>query len=180
MPNGWVHAIIDLIAYGRPYFDLHKEKDKAHETLGLKHRIVNHKWYQDYGKAWDFRDPFPSSIKDLILRIRNEEGDEKAEEQMAWIDHDYIDRIWDDLSSHERRYWEGFFIWVLLSHKILREWAGVDVQEGKIHRLIDGREIWENCPEVKREYQRLCRYVKSVRRNNKDLQNVCRCYGGRD
>ena len=26
MASAWVHAVIDIIAYGRPYFDLHKEK----------------------------------------------------------------------------------------------------------------------------------------------------------
>lgn len=176
MPSGWIHATIDLIAYGRPYFDLHKEKDKAHETLGSKHRIVNHDWYQAYGKAWDFRDPFPSSIKDLILTIGNEEGDEKAEELMAWTDHDYIDKRWDNLSHQERRYWEGFFIWVLFNPKILREWAGVDILEGRIYRLIDGREIWENCPEVKCEYQRLCRYVKRVKEKNEDLRDTLERY----
>ncbi|MDP2753312.1 MAG: hypothetical protein Q8P40_02850, partial [Nitrospirota bacterium] len=37
MANVWVHAVIDLIAYGKPYFDLHKEKDKPHEILGSRH-----------------------------------------------------------------------------------------------------------------------------------------------
>lgn len=92
MASVWIHAVIDLIAYGRAYFDLHKEKDKPHEFLGANHRIVNHDWYQAYGKSWNFCEPFPSSIKDIL---GNEERADKAEEQMAWIDHDYIDRTWD-------------------------------------------------------------------------------------
>lgn len=179
MPSAWVHGIIDLIVYGRPYFDLHKEKDNAHKTLGSRHRIVNHDWYRAYGKLWDFHNPFPSCVKDSTLALKNEEGEEKAEEQMAWIDHDYFDRIWDDLSGRERRYWEGFFRWVVRRPKILREWAGVDVKQGRIHRLINGCEIWESCPELKVEYRRLRWYVKAVKRNNKDLQDVCRRYGGR-
>jgi len=105
MPSAWVHAAINIIAYGRPYFDLHKEKDKAHETLGPNHRIVNHEWYQDYGKFWDYHDPFPTSLKEFIRIFGIKEGADKAEELMAWVDHDYIDRIWDDLSDQERRYW---------------------------------------------------------------------------
>ena len=34
MPSAWVHAAIDLIAYGRPYFGLHKKKDKAYCSVG--------------------------------------------------------------------------------------------------------------------------------------------------
>lgn len=176
MPSGWVHATINLIVYGRPYFDLHKEKDNAHKILGSRHRIVNHDWYRTYGKLWDFHDPFPSCLKDSTLTLKNEEGQEKAEDQMAWLDHDYFDRIWDDLSNQERRYWEGFFTWVLLSPEILKDWTGVDVLEGRIHRLIDGHEIWENCPEVKREYQRLCRYVERVKKNNKHLRDSLERY----
>jgi hypothetical protein len=36
MPNAWVHTVIDLIVWGRPYFWLHKEKDKPHKILGVK------------------------------------------------------------------------------------------------------------------------------------------------
>ena len=180
MPSGWVHATIDLIVYGRPYFNLHKEKDKAHETLGSRHRIVNHDWYQSYGKAWDFHDPFPWWLKESTSALKSEEKAEKAEEQMAWVNHDCIDRIWDDLSSRERRYWEGFFMCILLNPKVLREWAGVDVLRGRIHRLIDGCEIWESCPELKPEYRNLRRYVEAVKRKNKDLQDVCRRYGDKE
>jgi hypothetical protein len=49
MAYAWVHAVIDLIAYGRPYFGLHKEKDKPYELLGPNHRIINPDWYQSYG-----------------------------------------------------------------------------------------------------------------------------------
>ena len=83
---------------------------------------------------------------------------------MAYVDHDYIDRTWDDLSDLERKYWEGFFTYVLFSPKILKEWAGVDVLEGKIQRIINGSEVWENCPELKREYERLLNYVKAFKK----------------
>ena len=179
MPSAWVHAVIDLIAYGRPYFDLHKEKDKPHELLGSNHRIVNHDWYQAYGRAWNFCEPFPSWIKESIRILGNEEGADKAEEQMVWIDHDYIDKTWDALSDPDRKYWEGFFAWVLLSPKILKDWAGVDILNGKIQTIINNHEVWESCPELKSEYKRLYNYVKAVI-DDKILQDMLERYGQKE
>ncbi|PXF55445.1 MAG: hypothetical protein C4B58_14930 [Deltaproteobacteria bacterium] len=177
MADAWVHAVIDLIAYGRPYFDLHKEKDKPHEFLLSNHRIVNHKWYQAYKRLWNFHDPFPSWLKESIRILGNEEGADKAEEKMAWVDHDYIDRTWDVLSDQDRKYCEGFFAWVLFSPDILKHWAGVDVFKGRIQRVIKSREILESSPGLKSEYKRLYNYVKAVVRNNKILQNMLEHYG---
>jgi hypothetical protein len=171
-----MHAVLNLVVYGRPYIDIHQHKDRWSKRLGRRHRSVEHEWYQDYGKSWDFRDPFPRWLKEYTKMLAREEGPEEAEKQMASVDHDYFDRIWDNLSHQERRYREGFFIWVLFNPKILREWAGVDVLEGRIYRLIDGREIWENCSEVKCEYQRLCRYVKRVKEKNEDLRETLERY----
>ena len=180
MPSAWVHAVIDLIAYGRPYFDLHKEKDKPHEFLGSNHRIVNHDWYQAYGRSWNFCEPFPCWIKESIRILGNEEGADKAEEQMAWVDHDYIDRIWDNLSSQEKKYREGFFAWILFNPGILKEWAGVDVLGGRIQRLIDEREVWGYYPELKLEYKRLCKYVKAIKDKDEVLQNMIERYGQKE
>ena len=177
MPNGWVHAVIDIIVYGRPYFDLHKEKDKPSQILGRKHRIVRHNWYQVFEKWWTFDEPFPTCLKEQISEIRTANGPEKAEECMAYVDHDYIDRIWDDLSHKESKYWEGFFMYVLFNPKILKEWAKVDVLEGRIHRTINGREVWEDCPELKSEYRRLRSYVNIVKERDKDLQKIVERYG---
>lgn len=177
MPDGWVHAVIDLIAYGRPYFDLHKEKDKASQILGSNHRIVDHDWYQAYGRYWDFRDPFPSWLKESIRILSNEKGPEEAEAQMARVDHDYIDKTWDTLSFQEKKYREGFFVWILFHPRILKEWAGVNVLDGRIKRLIHTDEIWEYCPELKSEYKRLCKYVKAVVENDQVLKNVIKRYG---
>jgi hypothetical protein len=177
MPDGWVHAVIDLISYGRPYFDLHKEKDKAHKILGSNHRIVDHDWYKAYARYWDFKNPFPSWLKESIRILANKEGAEKAEKQMALVDHDYIDRIWDNLSSQEKKYREGFFAWIVFNPEVLKEWAGVDVLYGRIQRLIDGREVWEYCPEVIFEYRRLSKYVKAVKHKDVILQKIIQRYG---
>jgi hypothetical protein len=176
MPSAWIHAVIDLIAYGRPYFDLHKKKDKAYKLLGPSHRIVDHDWYQAYGRSWNFCEPFPPGIKESIRILGNEEGADKAEEQMAWIDHDYIDRTWDVLLDQEKEYGEGFFAWVLFSPDILKNWAGVDVLNGKIQRVIKGCEVWGSCPGLKPEYKRLYNYVKAVVKDDKILKNIWERY----
>jgi len=172
MPNGWLHAVIDLIVYGRPYFSLHKKKDEPSQTLGWEHRIKRHEWYQVFGEEWTLSEPFPSRLKELILEIRTANGPEKAEWRMADVDHDYIDRIWDNLSHKERKYWEGFFMWVLFNPKILKEWAKVDALEGKIHRTSNGREVREDCPELKSEYRGLRSYVNTVKERDKNLQKI--------
>lgn len=180
MSSGWVHAGIDLLAYGRPYLDLHKEKDKPYELLGSYHRIVNHDWYQAYGKTWNFDEPFPSRIKESIRVLGNKEGTDKAEEQMVWIDHDYIDKTWDILSDAERKYWEGFFAWVLLSPKILKDWAGIDVLDGKIQRIVKNHEVWVSYPKLKFEYENLYKYVKAVVEKDKILVGMLERYGQKE
>jgi hypothetical protein len=58
------------------------------------------------------------------------------------------DKIWDfdglttEQRTYTRKWWEGFHIWLLLRPDVLRDWAGVDVETGKIQRLIDGSEVW--------------------------------------
>ena len=176
MPSGWIHAVLNLVVYGRPYIDVHQHKDRWSKTLGRRHRSVEHEWYQDYGKSWDFRDPFPRWLKEYTKMLAREEGPEEAEKQMASVDHDYFDRIWDDLSRPWRRYWEGFFIWLILNPTLLRTRAGVDVLEGRIQRFINGREMWESCPELRQEYRRLCRYVAAVLAKNEHLMEMLRRY----
>jgi hypothetical protein len=172
MPDGWVHAVIDLIAYGRPYFDLHKEKDDAYRYLGVNHRIIKHEWHNVRGKIWDFDDPFPSSRIESWQKLRKEKGAEKAEEKMSSDSHDLFDARWDTLSNFERKYWKGFFAWVLLNPEILKEWASVDVLDGRIQRLIENQEVWESCLELKSEYKRLRRYVEEVIMNDENLQDL--------
>lgn len=172
MPSAWVHATIDLIAYGRSYFDIHKEKDEPYKTLGYKHRVVRHEWYQAFEKEWTLHDPFPSCLKDQISKIRDINGPNKAEKRMADIDHDYIDRIWDTLSPQEKKYREGYFAWILFNQKILKEWAGVDVLDGRIQRMIDNCEVWEYCPKLRNDYKRLSSYVKVVMKNDGILLHI--------
>jgi hypothetical protein len=99
---------------------------------------------------------------------------------MARVTHDYIDRIWDNLSRRERKYREGFFVWILFNPEMLKKWAGVDVLNGRIQRLINGHEVWEYCCKLKREYKILCEYVKVVRKKDEVLQNMIEHYEGEE
>ena len=177
MPAGWVHATIDLITFGRHFFDLHKEKDEAWKRLGPDHRVVDHEWYQAYGKSWTFDDPFPDWLKQLVQAVRDTEGEDQAERHMSWIVHDYFDRVWDGLSEDRRRYREGFFAWVLFHPEILKGKFGVDVLNGKIHRVIEGRETWEDCPFARTEYRRLRSYAEAVSRRHQAVREMLECYG---
>lgn len=57
--------------------------------------------------------------------------------------------------SHDRKYWEAFHIWPILRPDVLKDWAGIDVSGGRIHRVIDGTDVWEEEPEVCTEYRRM-------------------------
>jgi hypothetical protein len=177
MANGWVHATVDLIAFGRPYLDVHQEKDKAARTLGPRHRTVDHPWYWQFGTNWTFSDPFPAWLRKNIADSADTVGPEHAEIQEVIFSHEYLDRVWDDLPRPERKYWEGFMVWLLLNPALLKTWAGVDVREGTIHRVVDGQEIWEPCLELKTLYNRLRRYAEFVRWKDPVLREMLVRYG---
>ena len=162
MASAFIHSIIDLLVYGRPYFDLHKKKDADYATLGVKHREVYHEWYQAYLDEWDVDEPFPPSLKQVIEYVAQARGGDDAERSQSYVSHDYFDRIWDSLSDEERRFQEGYFIWVLLQPDILKQKFGVDVCSEKIERVINGMRIWEDAPGLRKEYLRLCAYADVV------------------
>jgi len=162
MASAFIHSIIDLLVYGRPYFDLHKEKDAAHAELGVNHRKKHHEWYQTYLDEWDFDEPFPPSLMQMIEHVKKTCGGDDAERDQSFASHDYIDRIWDSLSNEERRFQEGFFIWVLRRPDVLKQKFGVDVHGEKIERSINGQVVWEDAPGLRKEYLRLCAYADVV------------------
>ena len=175
MAAGWIHDTIDLIAFGRIYRHVHQKKDAhSQSTPGLRHREVDHEWYLRFGKYWDFTDPFPDCLRENIRRLKETKGVDIAEEQMSSDSHDYIDRIWNTLSKVDRNYWEVSFVLLLYNPDILKSWAGVDVLNGKILRMIEGQKVWEDSPETISEYRILRRYVsknkKRCLRNN--VENV--------
>ncbi len=177
MPYGWVHATLDLISFGRPYLYIHQERDIASKTLGPKHRRVNHAWYHEYGKRWNMSDPFPNWLTESLRDLLQFENPDQVEEQMVRLAHDHLDRVWDGLSYIERTYWESFFAWVVLNPSVLKSWAGVDVLNSRIQRIVYGHETWEYCPNLMYQYHRLRRYVRAVIAKNKRVESMIRLYG---
>ncbi len=159
MAAGWVHASMDLMAFGRSYFDLHKYKDHPWKKLGYKHRRVYHDWYNEFGKSWDFNKPFPPIID---MRTQAFETDEQGEKYQSWVSHDYLDRIWDTLDFERRSNFEQACKWFLENPEDLNRVYEIDVFKGLIYRVIDGKEVIESCPELVKEYQRLRSYVAKV------------------
>ena len=69
-------------------------------------------------------------------------------------------------------------MWLLFRPDLLRDWAGVDVVAGKIHRVIDGNEVWEDEPVVVSEYQRLCKRARFLLRVDGALRRLVEENGG--
>lgn len=159
MAAGWVHATIDLIAFGRSYFDLHQYKDHPWRELGFKHREINHDWYKEFGKNWDFNDPFP-----LIIHMRTAvfTNPDEAEEFQSFISHDYIDKIWDTLDNNRRTEIEEYFKQLLQNPEELNRVCEINVSHGFIYRVIDGKKVVEYCPQLVKEHQRLRNYVSKI------------------
>ncbi len=105
---------------------------------------------------------------------------------MVWVSHDFVDKVWDfeGLTREERvftrKWWFGFHIWLLFRPDLLRDWAGVDVLTGKIHRVTDGTEVWDDTPEVIPEYWRLHRRACFLLRRDRTLRTLVEMNGGVD
>lgn len=177
MPAGWMHAVVDLIAYNRPYLEIHQWKDAPSRWLGTRHRAERHDWY-NAGKAgiWSLDNPTPSWIDDAIRTIGEAHGDEAAEQYMVDLSHDHWDRLWDESPPRDRLLIEGFFAWVLFRPDILQAKFSVNVERGRIQRQIDGVLRWEDHPSVLRPYRQLCQYVRRVLDNNPVLREVVAGY----
>lgn len=167
MPPKHVHATHSLLAFGRPYFDLHHEKDAPSCILGPRHRVVNHDWYQaGLAGMWTLDQPFPGWLQCVISHVADESGGDGAEEYEAWLAHDLLDFVWDGLNARERRIEEALCCWLILNPAYLLDIGQVDVVSGRIHRLIDGEDTWEVEPALIPEYRRLRRYVAGVLRKD--------------
>ncbi len=163
MAAGWVHATMDLMAFGRSYFDLHKYKDHPWKKFGYKHRQVYHDWYNEFGKSWNLDEPFP-----LVIHMRTDAiADlDKAEQFQSWIAHDYLDKIWDTLNPSQRKNIERAFKWLLENPEDLNRIYEIDIFRGLIYRVVDRKSVVERCPELIGEYKRLRSYVAKINLNN--------------
>lgn len=177
MASGLCHAVIDFLCYGHSHFDLHQKKDGPSQERGTLHRDCFHEWYQAYGSEWTLENPIPNSVSQVINRVAERAGPEAAEDSMAWVGHDVVDRTWDTLSIRERLYVTGMFVWVLQRPELLRDKFGVDVFKERIKRRINGRDTWEHASGLRSEYQRMLAYSKRVVENDPKLDRVLRKYG---
>ena len=90
------------------------------------------------------------------------ENRDEAEQFQSWTSHDYLDRIWDTLDSEQRRNFELACKWFLENPEELNRVYEIDVFRGLIFRVIDGKEVTENCSELIKEYRRLRSYVARI------------------
>lgn len=187
MARGLVHEVHSLVAFGLPYRHVHARKDAfSRRSPGLRHRRVKHRKYQAFGKTWDFRDPYPAKAQRQVERIVRWKGPDRAEEYMASVSHDVDDKSWDFDGTTRverfaiRKYWESFCAWLVLNPDILKSWAGVDVAAGRIHRVIDGVEVWEEEPKLAGAYATLYNRVCFLIRRDRTLRNALVKYGQLD
>ncbi len=173
VPNAYVHAIESLAAFGRSYFTEHQQKDAPHQVLGREHRLANHDWYHAFGTLWNFEHPTPGWIAGTTEQLGKAFGAEDAEVyQAVFLAHDFTDRLHDSDSPAERKLSTAAHIFLLLHPEILEAKCGVDVINGRIHRVIDGQEVWESNPETVQDYERLRSYVEKVLQNDPEMQNI--------
>lgn len=174
MPQAYIHAIESLAAFGRSYFTEHQEKDAPHAQLGRAHRAVNHEWYQAYDAGlWSVDQPTPDWIAGATEQLARDHGGEEAEVyQAVFLAHDLTDRLHDGDKPADRRLSDAAHIFLLMHPEILEATCGVDVIAGRIHREINGEEVWESSPETVRDYERLRSYVETVVRNDLEMQII--------
>lgn len=165
MASAWVHAVLSLITFGKPYFELNKQMDSWSQHLGHDHRMMGHDYYQAYGILWNIDNPFPEWVWEHSRKTRERYGDEEAEQEAVRLSHCYFDRIWDDFSREQRENLELALARFVSIPKLLKDSAGVDVIEGRIQYELDSGELsWVDEPELPSEYQRLTSYIEAVLR----------------
>lgn len=168
MPPRWIHETVDLIAFGRSYWRLHQWKDAPARECGVEHRRRRHGWYQRFPRDWDHAEPFPSLVLHQIGEVGRRRGAERAEEFQAFITHDYLDRIWDELKHIEREQVAAELREALLDTEWLLSVAGVDTATGriKVRRSQDDGfdpplETWDFVPTLRRDYVNIKSWVES-------------------
>lgn len=177
MPVNWVHQALSLIAFGLPYASVHRRKDAySRKVPGSRHRAVRHRKYQAYGRSWDFDTLHRAHDADHLQRVTRWKGPVISEQFQVSVAHDIDDRLWDYDDSplterpFRRKCLEAWCAWLVLNPSVLRAWAHVDVLGGRIHRVIDGAEIWEEEPELIPAYEALRRQVLFVLRCDRRLR----------
>ena len=163
MADAWVHAVLSLIAFGKTYFDLHKQIDSWSQELGYEHRVMGHDYYQAYGRLWNMGTPFPEKVWEHSRKTRERYGNDEAEREAVQLSHCYFDRVWDNFSREEKRQIELALAKFMSDPELLKNSAGVDVFEGRIQYKLDTGDVsWVDEPDLVYEYWRLVRYIEEV------------------
>jgi hypothetical protein len=184
MASGFVHEVHTLVALGRSYPEIHRWKDEpARRRPGRGHRRLRHRWYQSHGTLWDIDESTSELALERLRRVRTRLGPERADAYIASLGHDHLDVVWDypDLSPAERRftrkYWEAFHVWLVFNPAVLKCWGGVDVLAGRIHRVVDGVEMWDDDPGVTSDYARLLDRARLLVKYDRGIAFMLARYG---
>src|SRR5262249_6849424 len=136
-----------------------------------------HRVYQKYGTLWTFDTLSVDITSAALIRIARWKGGCLAERYQVSVAHDIDDRVWDydNISFAERPFrrkcLEVCCAWLVLNPSALKAFAQVDVLGGRIHRLIDGVDVWEDDPELPKAFARLVADVQRVRRYDRRLRD---------
>lgn len=165
MASAWVHDVLCLIAFGKPYFELNKRIDSWSENLGPAHRQMGHDYYQAYGILWNMDNPFPERVLEHCGKTRELHGDQEAEREQVELSHCYLDRVWDDFPKDYRESLELALARFVSDPELMKKSAGVDVIKGRIQYKLENRQFtWLDDSKLPDEYQRLIRYIGGVLR----------------
>ena len=93
MAPRWIHESFDILAFGRSYWWVHKEEDKASKYLGVEHRKVKHEFYQMF--KHHNSNVFLSGIPELLPTLKDKKGGIR-------LIHSLVDKVWDELSLDQR------------------------------------------------------------------------------
>jgi hypothetical protein len=94
MAPRWIHEFFDILTFGRSYWQIHKRIDQYPKTLGVKHRELEHPFYNML-KNHDSND-FLKSVPQLLSGL-------KSVEESVKLVHCIVDKVWDELSLEQRK-----------------------------------------------------------------------------
>lgn len=156
MPQRWLHELIDLCTLGESFWQVHKEKDKASEFLGINHREVRHReaveWivglFRKAGRMInpppperfyrDFRECLGGFSAAEIMDECKKFLTKLPPEANAAIQHEAVDEIWSTYDYETKRFvgkealktlFEGNSLWHSVGMEDLKPPEGEKLQQ---------------------------------------------------
>ena len=153
MPPGWIHETIDMIAWGRVYWSVHRRKDRFWPELGTKHRIREHDFYQKGRTLIKQGVPIEEVLNWMYQYAKERTKSEwkeglpadVIEARQAGMAHECWDLLWDDFTSAER-----FDIASGLRDVILRPEAYPNLFMSNDYAAMSGSGPWQKLQEFVR------------------------------